>query len=81
MTRLFLKKKKKNRMRWPLNRIIGGKMAKAKKITGRGGAGRGQGRKLKYSEPTTVIRVPISLLPEIEKLLLKKAKNENNKLS
>jgi hypothetical protein len=56
-------------------------MAKAKKITGRGGSGRGQGRKLKYSEPTTVIRVPISLLPEIEKLLLKKAKNENNKLS
>lgn len=40
-----------------------------------GGYREGSGRKLKYKEETTVIRVPISLLPKINKLL-EAAKNK-----
>jgi len=32
----------------------------------RGGVREGSGRKLKFNEPTKVIRVPVSLIPEIE---------------
>lgn len=39
----------------------------------RGGARPGSGPKQKYGEPTTVIRVPVSLIPAIQKLLDKKA--------
>jgi hypothetical protein len=50
-------------------------MAKSKKkITGRGGAGRGQGPKFKYGEPTKLMRIPISLVPEVEKLIQSKSK-------
>lgn len=34
-----------------------------------GGFREGSGRKNKYGEETTVIRVPVSLLPKINKLL------------
>lgn len=40
-----------------------------KKLTGKGGAGRGQGPKFKYGEPTVTIRIPESLKPEVEKLI------------
>lgn len=49
-------------------------MAKAKKkIEGRGGPNRGQGRKPKYTGETVAIRVPVKALPEIEELLKKYA--------
>jgi len=45
-------------------------MAKAKKEN-RGGAGRGQGRKLDYGEPTTTfsVRVPISKKSELASIV------------
>ena len=45
-------------------------MAKEKKkITGQGGAGRNQGRKLKYGEETVKVnyRVPKSMKPKLDK--------------
>jgi hypothetical protein len=36
-----------------------------------GGKREGSGQKLKYGEPTKVIRVPVSILPQIEKLMAK----------
>jgi hypothetical protein len=41
-----------------------------------GGFREGSGRKNKYGEETTVIRVPVSLIPVIEKLLEKAAKKK-----
>jgi DNA polymerase V len=43
-------------------------MATIKKNTW-GGVREGQGRKKKYDEPTTVIRVPLSLIPIIKNML------------
>jgi hypothetical protein len=40
-----------------------------KKLTGRGGAGRGQGRKGKFDEQTKPMRIPLSLVSEVEKLI------------
>jgi hypothetical protein len=37
-----------------------------------GGKRKGSGRKNKYGEPTKVMRIPLSLIPTIEKLLRKK---------
>lgn len=41
-----------------------------------GGFREGSGRKNKYGEETTVIRIPVSLVPAIEKLLAKKLKKK-----
>jgi hypothetical protein len=38
----------------------------------RGGAGRGQGPKFKYGEPTKPMRIPLSLVSEVEKIIAKK---------
>lgn len=46
-------------------------MTKSKK---HGGDREGSGRHLKYGEPTVVIRVPLSMVPIIEKLIAKKYK-------
>lgn len=46
-----------------------------------GGYREGSGRKPKYKEPTKVIRVPVSLIPKIEKMMTaleKKAKKPNS---
>lgn len=37
-----------------------------------GGPRRGSGRKSKFGEPTIAMRVPLSLVPTIEKLIKKK---------
>lgn len=42
-----------------------------KKISGRGGAREGAGRKAKFVGETKVIRVPVEALPKIEKILKK----------
>ena len=42
-----------------------------------GGFREGSGRKLKYKEPTKAMRIPLSLVPKVEKLLEKmKAKDK-----
>lgn len=41
-----------------------------------GGFREGSGRKQKYKEETTVIRVPVSLVPKIQKLLESYAKKK-----
>jgi len=44
-----------------------------------GGFREGSGRKNKYGEETTVIRVPLSLVPVIEKMLEKTEKKKKKK--
>jgi hypothetical protein len=52
-------------------------MAKSKKPK-RGGSRPGSGRPQKYREPTEVIRVPVSLVPVIKKLLEDYVKKKSN---
>jgi len=50
-----------------------------KAITKHGGRRKNSGAKQKYGEPTKVIRVPISLIPQIKVLLLKKEEKRKKK--
>jgi DNA polymerase V len=44
-----------------------------------GGFREGAGRKQKFKEPTKVIRVPVSLIPAIEKMMAKLEKKADKK--